>query len=251
MKGIFKMSAQRLLFLGTVLAIVFLTFALPVWAATDILTTSFLCDQIQITYTSDDSLGQDEAIITITNNDTSMVIYQNPLGSFVHSVWGGTYTINFPTQAQSSNLTIEVQAGATATSKGSCSGLANPDGEGSEGGSIDYQAIAFGDGRFCFGRGEADAAVFPSAGGLVVYRLIGDSEEQSFVVSVAELAEVPSNPETNFLITSTEDNFIQFYRLNSGEYQINVGPDEEGKVHVCIFENIPDPFARTFSFFLK
>ena len=245
------MSVKRLLFLGTVLAIILVSFALPVWAATSILSASFFCDQIQIEYTSDDSMGQDEAIITITNNDTNTVIYQNPFGSFLYDVFGGIYTINFPAQAEGSNLTIEVEAGATATSKGSCSGLASIGGEGSEGGSIDYQAIAFGDGRFCFGRGEADAAVFPSAGALVVYRLIGESEEQSFIVTAAELAEIPSNPETNFLIASTEDNFIQFYRLNSGQYQINVGPDEEGKVHVCIFENIPDPFARTFSFFLK
>jgi hypothetical protein len=234
------MLVKRFLFLGTILALALVMFAFPVFAVTSILRLSFSCNQIQVSYTSDDSMGEDEAIITIINTDTNLIIYQSPPLRFLHDVFGGTYTINFPAQPEGSNLIIDVDAGATDRSKGVCSGLVNGN-----------SAIAFADGRFCFGRGEADIALFPDGDGLLIYRLNeDDTGEKIFEFSGEELSEIVSNPEANILIANTADNFVRFYRLSSGQYQINVGPNEEGKVYVCIFEAIPDTDASVFSYFV-
>ncbi len=58
-------------------------------------------------------------------------------------------------------------------------------------------------------------------------------------ISADELAALPDFPIENTLIASTADGFVTAYKLTTGEYQVNVGPLTDSKVHVIIFDGIP------------
>jgi hypothetical protein len=58
---------------------------------------------------------------------------------------------------------------------------------------------------------------------------------------------VPTVPDKNTFIASSGD--IDLYRLTTGEYQVNAGPDFEGKVEVVVFNDLPAS-ASHFSEFL-
>lgn len=69
---------------------------------------------------------------------------------------------------------------------------------------------------------------------------------KAIYVSAANLAKLPENPETNTLITSYYE--FSLYKLTTGEYQLNVGPDFEKKVHVIIWTGCPaqNPYESSF-----
>lgn len=56
-------------------------------------------------------------------------------------------------------------------------------------------------------------------------------------ISADDLLALPDFPRENLLIASK--GFISVYKLTTGEYQVNVGPLADGKVHVLIFDDIP------------
>ncbi len=59
-----------------------------------------------------------------------------------------------------------------------------------------------------------------------------------FTISDEDLAPfIASPPTTNTLIKSGSN--IALYALTSGEFQINAGPDAEGKTYVIIFDGLP------------
>lgn len=59
-------------------------------------------------------------------------------------------------------------------------------------------------------------------------------------VPYAELPPVPADQ--NVLIS--EYRGIQFYRLTTGEYQVNAGPDPEGKTYVLVWDGCPQTYIR-------
>lgn len=69
---------------------------------------------------------------------------------------------------------------------------------------------------------------------------------KALYVKASVLAKLPDNPEENTLI----DSYYEFalYKLTSGEYQLNVGPDFEAKVHVIIWTGCPaeNPYESSF-----
>lgn len=71
-----------------------------------------------------------------------------------------------------------------------------------------------------------------------VWRL-GKNDEGLFAFKIDrfELEDLSEAPEENTLIARRYD--ISFYHLTSGEFQINAGPDNEGKVFTIIFEGCP------------
>ncbi|MEZ4672033.1 MAG: hypothetical protein R3E39_29360 [Anaerolineae bacterium] len=58
-------------------------------------------------------------------------------------------------------------------------------------------------------------------------------------VSAADLDALPAKPETNTLIAVSPDGLVVFYKLSSGEYQVNYGPDEDNKVFVFRWRGLP------------
>lgn len=69
---------------------------------------------------------------------------------------------------------------------------------------------------------------------------------RALYVTAKTLAKLPDNPETNTLIKSYYE--FSLYKLTTGEYQLNVGPDFEKKVHVIIWTGCPaqNPYESSF-----
>lgn len=63
--------------------------------------------------------------------------------------------------------------------------------------------------------------------------------QPALYVSAEEINDLPDHPSENTLIDSTSDGFIRVYKLTTGEFQINIGPLPDGKIHVIIFDQIP------------
>ena len=69
---------------------------------------------------------------------------------------------------------------------------------------------------------------------------------RALYITNATLAKLPDNPETNTFIKSYYE--FSLYKLTTGEYQLNVGPDFEKKVHVIIWTGCPaqNPYESSF-----
>jgi hypothetical protein len=74
------------------------------------------------------------------------------------------------------------------------------------------------------------------ADGITIYQASKEGKiGQVFNVTAAELAALPAKPASNTLIKKVGT--VALYKLTSGEYQLNVGPDSEGKTQVLIWRN--------------
>ncbi|MDZ4769622.1 MAG: hypothetical protein SGJ24_10865 [Chloroflexota bacterium] len=74
----------------------------------------------------------------------------------------------------------------------------------------------------------------------------GDRGRRYVRVTNSELAKLPANPEQNMLVK--ERGVIALYKLTTGEYQVNVGPDAEGKIYVVNFDGCPAENVRETNF---
>jgi hypothetical protein len=72
-----------------------------------------------------------------------------------------------------------------------------------------------------------------------------------FYVSPAQLAALPDKPEQAIRIAESKDGFAALYKLSSGEYQVNAGPDFEGKVFVFRFSGLPPAAYPNVSTFMS
>jgi len=72
------------------------------------------------------------------------------------------------------------------------------------------------------------------------------AEYEAMYLTGEELAELPETPEENLLVDEYYE--YTFYKLTSGEYQVNVGPDAEGKVYVVNFVGCPATDVRESTF---
>jgi hypothetical protein len=71
---------------------------------------------------------------------------------------------------------------------------------------------------------------------------LGPNGTSTVVLGIAatELDKLPAKPSTNTRIGATSDKYVQLYKLTTGEYQANIGPDNEGKIFVYIFSVDPE-----------
>jgi WD40 repeat protein len=78
--------------------------------------------------------------------------------------------------------------------------------------------------------------------------VLWDAEQtgKTFRITPEQINAVPAFPESNTLIASSEDGYYRFYRLSTGELQLNTGPDFEGKEFVTIF-NAGGQVVRTYT----
>ncbi|MEO8396246.1 MAG: hypothetical protein ABI700_24845 [Chloroflexota bacterium] len=65
--------------------------------------------------------------------------------------------------------------------------------------------------------------------------------KRAIKLTADDLADLPAADEIEnyVMVESAKNDFITLYKLNSGQYQINVGPDSEGKVYVIDFTGCP------------
>lgn len=83
----------------------------------------------------------------------------------------------------------------------------------------------------------ADHVIYPSADGIKVY-----TDEGELVLFIpAEIIEaigIPEGQEAASLLGELSGSYVQIYRLSDGRFQVLVGPDFEGKVHVAYWEGL-------------
>lgn len=90
---------------------------------------------------------------------------------------------------------------------------------------------------------SADVVLYPNGhDGIDVYGVDEDSNGfLVFSVGKAELNALPDCPATNILIAANDpaNPTIALYKLTTCQYQLNIGPDQDGKVSVYIFDTVP------------
>lgn len=212
------------------------TFALAAGPrVTTIMQFDMTCSSVIFAYWSTESLGQDDAAISITNLTTSEVLFNAPHGSSPYSPFEGGDTINFKNQPNGSVIELFIEAGAVASASGACKGgtAVTPTPEPEE-----PEPSIPADGRFCYGPGAAPVALYGNGGGIDIYQIIGDEGVLIVRKSKAELDALPADASVNLAGDNTGK--ISFYKLGDGLYQVNVGPLPDGKVHSCVFNKIPD-----------
>lgn len=81
----------------------------------------------------------------------------------------------------------------------------------------------------------ADHVIFPSADGIKVY-----TPEGELVLFIpTEDIEAIGIPESGAnLLGESLGTYVQIYRLSDGRFQVLIGPDSEGKVHVAYWEGL-------------
>lgn len=78
---------------------------------------------------------------------------------------------------------------------------------------------------------------------------INDDGEGYYQFSITQdlLAPYADNPPTQNTELASADN-VTLYMLTTGEYQLNIGPDDEGKVRVIVFEGLPPTNVYSYDF---
>ncbi|MBZ0284399.1 MAG: hypothetical protein K8L97_26910 [Anaerolineae bacterium] len=90
---------------------------------------------------------------------------------------------------------------------------------------------------------EAPVAIYCLDDALAIYAIGSDSKGTlALYLTADDLAEIADSPSANTVIASTKN--IRLYRLASGELQVSVGPDAEGKDYGYIWSNC-DPDSGT------
>ena len=90
-------------------------------------------------------------------------------------------------------------------------------------------------------RGSPIGAAYRRGRGIEIYRI--DAQGKGTLVLTVTRTEIRrvqrDNPTTNTLIKATPDGLFAVYLLSTGEFQVNIGPDAEGKVEVVTWRGLP------------
>ncbi|MBZ0280202.1 MAG: hypothetical protein K8L97_05645 [Anaerolineae bacterium] len=107
---------------------------------------------------------------------------------------------------------------------------------------------AFQDGRENNDPGAEAVVYTPDGGGIQVYEINNSSDGTLTVYVPTENVEQAPVPDTNTEVTANADGNIVLYRLETGEWQVNVGPDAEGKTTVYILSGDTLSLVRSYQF---
>lgn len=108
------------------------------------------------------------------------------------------------------------------------------------------------DGRLNPLMGDTLAVAYPGVddvGGMALnLYCINDNADVFFAMQVTADDLPESTPAVNTLVKASPNCNVAFYALSTGEYQINIGPDAEGKVYEVIFNGLGMDNARVRAF---
>jgi hypothetical protein len=95
-----------------------------------------------------------------------------------------------------------------------------------------------------------NALVEPRADGSIAIVSLGQDGRTpvALTLSPEDIARFDSNPSTNTKIGETADGYVSVFRLTTGEFQANIGPDAEGKIYAYIFTVAPPDCVRRYEF---
>lgn len=134
-------------------------------------------------------------------------------------------TVGVRVESRQGNLTYAIAT----TNCDDVDGSGNGSGGGGLPSNFDGRASSYG----TFGAAYVDDT------GIYVYRIGADSQGYLAASATAQqLANVAECPTENVPIAVSEDGRFGIYRLTSCEYQVNIGPDDEGKVEVLVFSSL-------------
>ncbi len=203
------------------------------------------CDHITVSYT-DDGQGQWAAIVVTTEggHEAATYLYQGPPSSEPYS---GSFTIplddNYP-DGTKFNYAIYTYSPDYPTDTGSetCSTSGHHVTWFDPGDSrLNRQAYAYA-AIYC-----DDANQRVAIYGIHAQATDGKAPGEGFpaiFVPYGSLPPTPTAEQGNTLIQQYLD--IGFYRLTTGEYQVNAGPDSEGKTYVVTFDGCPTSIMRAY-----
>lgn len=98
---------------------------------------------------------------------------------------------------------------------------------------------------------NTEAAIYATADGIFIYRIAPDSSGVLVIaLDSASLARLPTTPTRNLTIATSRDRYIGVYKLTTGQYQVNVGPDKDGKVFVTRWVGLPATQVENTEFFV-
>lgn len=100
-----------------------------------------------------------------------------------------------------------------------------------------------GDGRINYDNCDK-IAIFPikDEGSFGIEVLIVDKKlvpEFAIFVSAADLKALPANPDNLITVATSKNGLVTLYKHPNGDYQVNYGPDYEGKVFTFRFNGVP------------
>lgn len=114
----------------------------------------------------------------------------------------------------------------------------------SSGGSSGDAGFNPNDGRINL-QGYATVAIYCQTDRVAMYGI--DAAGHGYPAIFIAYDDLPAaSPDGNILITTFEN--IRFYRLTTGEFQVNVGPDAEGKDYVFVWDDCPPTYTEAFIF---
>jgi len=67
----------------------------------------------------------------------------------------------------------------------------------------------------------------------------GGNGRFAFMLYANELDALPDHPEEAVLVAASRDNYVRLYWLSDNSFQINAGPDGEGKQRIFNFMSFP------------
>jgi hypothetical protein len=188
----------------------------------------------------------DERGVLINNADslTFTVVFESSNESVAFTVSASSTTpidfaVSFNQPTTGATLTVGLGSEAASVYEIDCSTL-----------TINALGTAEGrDDRMNFGKGDLLNVIYARTDAIGkpvihVYSVDGDTGVYAGVFDYALFELYLDTPPTrNTKIGSVDSSTL--YALSSGEFQINIGPDAEGKIAVIIFEGLPPKVVRT------
>lgn len=99
---------------------------------------------------------------------------------------------------------------------------------------------------------NTEAAIYATDDGIFIYRIAPDSSGLLVIaLDRATLDRLPATPNRNLTIATSADRYIGVYKLTTGQYQVNVGPDKDGKVFVTRWVGLPPTEIENTEFFVS
>ncbi|GAB4510854.1 MAG: hypothetical protein OHK0046_08150 [Anaerolineae bacterium] len=94
----------------------------------------------------------------------------------------------------------------------------------------------------------ASGAVYAVDGTIVVYGINDNSDGYTTVTLDTTALENNTAVEENTLLASSEDGKYAIYRLTTGQFQVNIGPNANGEVRVLIFNDLSGEVVQQYNF---
>jgi hypothetical protein len=205
----------------------------PVIDEVDVVNIDYDCENLSVSWSH--SSGTDSGIIIIEGSTFNLLAFQlfaNPSDS---------YSMHFsPPLAPGDKLIIDIGIfdaldliAETVVEVSGCVGVEV----------AEVSSPPCSDGRLTYFTCD-QVAVYPRASedgvGWAIYRLLRGSDAGQFALDIPEtrFENLPDTVEANCTIDASDDGKVVVYLLTTGEIQINVGPDDEGKVFVFIFDDL-------------